>query len=126
VARTTKFTVTGLDELADAIKRVSTQVQGRALAFAVDGAAEVFLEGLETRAPRDRGQLESHIIKHVSTAKADHNAVDVGPDKGGFHGMFQELGTIDMPPNPWMRPTFDEDKDRALNVFKRKLSAGLI
>ena len=50
---------------------------------------------------------------------------DTGPGKDGFHGLFQELGTIFHAAQPFMRPSFDEGKSESERAFKRRL-AGVI
>jgi HK97 gp10 family phage protein len=47
--------------------------------------------------------------------------VYVGPGKGGAHGVLQEFGTINHPPQPFMRPAWDQEKDGALEIIKREL-----
>jgi len=40
--------------------------------------------------------------------------VYIGPSKLGYYGMFQEFGTKDIPPQPWLRPAWDQNKDGVL------------
>jgi HK97 gp10 family phage protein len=81
---------------------------------------------METRAPRDAGDLETSIIKHPHKLTSERAEFDTGPNKAGFHGMFQELGTIDMSPQPFMRPTFDEDGRRAIGAVVKVLRRGVL
>ena len=116
----------GVEELERAVRRVSEAVQGRALEAAVAAGADVLVHGMETRAPRQHGDLEMSIIKHPSKVTSERAVFDVGPAKLGFHGMFQELGTFDMAPQPFMRPTFDEDGDMAVKVVSNELRRGVL
>lgn len=45
----------------------------------------------------------------------------VGPDYKQFHSTLQEFGTAHHPPQPFMRPAFDEKKNEALDIIKRDL-----
>jgi HK97 gp10 family phage protein len=47
--------------------------------------------------------------------------VYVGPGRGGAHGVLQEFGTVNHPPQPFMRPAWDQEKDGALEIIKREL-----
>lgn len=42
----------------------------------------------------------------------------VGPRVAAFHGIFQEFGTVNHPPQPFLRPAFDSDKDALLQRLK--------
>lgn len=44
----------------------------------------------------------------------------------GFHGHFVEFGTVKMGPEPFMRPAWDGEKHRALQLIKTEMSNELI
>ena len=62
-------------------------------------------------APKDTGALKASIW---SDMKSDTEAV-VGD--GVYYGMFQELGTRNHPPQPFLMPAFEANK----NVLEREL-----
>jgi HK97 gp10 family phage protein len=41
------------------------------------------------------------------------------------HGRFLEFGTVKMSAKPWMRPTFDTEKNSVLEDFSKELQAGI-
>lgn len=45
----------------------------------------------------------------------------VGPGKGGAHGVPQEFGTVNHPPQAFARPAWDSQSGTALNVIKDEL-----
>lgn len=48
--------------------------------------------------------------------------VSVGPTRAAFYGLFQEFGTRNHPPKPFMRPTWDALKERMLDTIASVLS----
>lgn len=59
--------------------------------------------------------------RRAAAGKGSFAEVYVGPGKGGAHGVLQEFGTINHPPQPFMRPAWDQEKDGALEIIKREL-----
>jgi HK97 gp10 family phage protein len=50
----------------------------------------------------------------------------VGPSKLGWYSHFLEFGTVHSAPKPFMRPAWDSNKDRALDIIKRELGNQII
>lgn len=51
----------------------------------------------------------------------EEHAVAVGPTKDFFYGLFQEYGTVHHAPQPFMRPAFDSEAPRALQILTDEL-----
>jgi HK97 gp10 family phage protein len=50
----------------------------------------------------------------------------VGPSTSGWYAHFVEFGTAKAAPQPFMRPAWDSNKDRALDIIKRELGGQII
>jgi HK97 gp10 family phage protein len=149
----TAVTLEGFKELdaalADMTKAVAKQVMRRALAKAAEPMAEL-ARGF---APVDSGNLKGSIIvstklagggagkqafgKVMSSGGTRGEAVAAARDANrgqslvemyvgpGQHpqGIFQEFGTVNHPPQPFMRPAFDQDALPLIDRLKPLLAA---
>lgn len=50
----------------------------------------------------------------------------VGPGKGGAHGVLQEFGTVHHGAQPFMRPAWDGNRDRALDIIADELGGEIM
>lgn len=50
-----------------------------------------------------------------------HAVCQVGPTRAAFYGQFQEFGTAHHKPQPFMRPAWDANDERALEVMRETL-----
>lgn len=106
-----------------ALFRVERAIAG-VLPRSVDAGLGVLARGIETRAPIDEGSLRRSVI--VGPAKTARNwtggAVIVVSD----HAAAVEFGTSNMPAQPFVRPTADQDGPAAartvLQTLKRSLT----
>lgn len=98
-----------LEDLAAAGKDVDA-----AAAKAIQAGQDIALEGMQERVPKDTRNLEQHLVK--TEVQQDGNFIYgevglLGADKDTTrYGNAQEYGTSDMPAQPYIRPTMDEDK----------------
>lgn len=124
-----KFEVTGfrelyrtLDHLPDLAKRKGLEpLVVKALTPMRDTARAIAPDDPATTAPWD---LKSSI--NVSTTQVGAKAYDsiasarafMGPTRYGYpQAVFQEFGTVNMVATPYMRPAYDNDKDKALQII---------
>lgn len=101
------------EKQVDAVEAGAKHLAGAAAARAPIGA------GAPTRGGR---HLKDAIETDVRDETENKVKVAVGPAEEQFHGVFFELGTLDMPPDPFLRPAFDSEGDRAVRIARRKLA----
>lgn len=81
--------------------------------------------------PVERGNLPKQIVsKQVPKSQrqltSEHVVAVRGKRKHGYAsriGALQEFGTVKQAPQPFMRPAFDEGKDKALQAITDRLRA---
>lgn len=120
-----KVTVSGLKEMDDALREFSKATERNVVRRALFAAGEGVMQSAANRAPRFRGALQASIgegVKLSRRQKSLHRAesgieVFVGPG-ALVQAITQEFGTVKHPPQPFMRPAWDEGKYRALDTFK--------
>ena len=71
---------------------------------------------------RDYGFVSDHITTKVQIHSDNMSGVArVGPVKKGFWAMFLEFGTSKMRAFPFVRPAFDENKEKSVRAFVESL-----
>lgn len=100
----------GVVELDRALSRMLKIAEPEVAVRALTAGGEVFAEEARQLVHKDSGNLSDKI--EVGTEAVDASGrgpqVFVGPtDPDGFHGYFEENGTVDTPAHPFMRPAFD-------------------
>jgi HK97 gp10 family phage protein len=116
--------IRGLRELNDALHELPEDMAKAAHRTGVRKGARVLADGMERRAPRATGELAGSMV--ISIRRRGRGIVAlVGPSKGAFHGMFQEFGTSHHPAQPFMRPTVDEDGQRAVEAMREQLGVAV-
>lgn len=120
-------------QLGQLPRELSRQVQVNAL----KAAAEPIRTTAEALAPRDDQANSPHLDQNIvigavtearleNAGRTTETVVEVGPagGRGGddfFYGFFQEYGTAHHEAQPFMRPAFDEESRRALNILVDEL-----
>lgn len=122
----------GGKELAAALARLPQSVSKKVCIDALLEAADPMVAVARRIAPREPGapDLADNIeARAVSGGKDGLPTVAWGPLKDFFYGYFLEFGTVRMSARPFMRPAFDSQMDRSLDILRRrlweKLSSGL-
>jgi HK97 gp10 family phage protein len=146
--------VSGLAELQKALNDLPIQVQGRPLKAAVSAAAKVIQDEAIKRAPqgetgnlrkaiyRTRSRSGSAIGKEtylVAVRKGKATYADTTKNRRlrrvgkkyttageAYYWRFLEFGTSKMPAKPFLRPAFESQKERALEVLQRKLGDAIM
>jgi len=125
----TKVTIRGLDQVEEALAALPLEMQKIALSRGIRRGADVLKEGMARRAPRDPviegvtlaeeiGYVVTNLTLHPKRHKLSQDpAAWIGPSKKAFYGSFQERGTLHHPPQPFMRPTIDQDGQIAVAAF---------
>lgn len=123
-----------LASLPDAISR-------RVQANALTAGAEPMRAMAATLAPRDVNSSGPHLADHIiAKVLTDNQEIDlvghdidaivaIGPAKGFFYGRFQELaaeyGGVQHAAQPFMRPAFDANRHRSLEIVRQHLWAAI-
>lgn len=133
-----KMKVEGLKELDDALSDLSLRHQKGIVRKALREAAEPIAEDARSKVAADSyhgGELLESIA--VSTRlnrrqarqqrrqSQDFATVYVGPGERGPHGHLLEFGTAHSAPEPFMRPAFEANKMRAIDIIKKTLWEGI-
>jgi len=133
----------GGKELERALKTLGERTQRKVTRQAVNAALTPVLKSARAHAPEESGLLKESLDKKVRTYTDTMTIVGlVGPDtttKGEFNGEIRvpykyahlaENGHIDeagnfIPGHPFMRPAWDENQGKMLDVMKTKMGKGI-
>jgi len=104
--------IKGLDELVRNYDKLTLKDINTNAALA---GAEVIREQASQNAPRgETGNLARLEITKVAVKKQDRVIVKIGPSKDVFYGLFIELGTVHMAPNPFLGPALEQKMSEAI------------
>ena len=103
--------VTGTDELNSTLKALAAKATGQNLAAALRAGALVIETPAKAKAPVLTGNLRRSIHTEVSTGGEKAEA-RVGTNVE--YATAVEFGTSKQPPQPHLRPAYDENKDQAM------------
>jgi HK97 gp10 family phage protein len=117
----------GMADLNRRLAQLPATVNRRVQIDALKAGAEVIRREAATLAPRDERAKPPHLADSIVIAVATgqdevgekQTAVEVGPSRkpsDHFYGFFQEFGTVRHRAQPFMRPAFDTQSGRALNI----------
>jgi len=140
MAKSVTVKVEGLQELGMRMKSLSEDVNKRIARAATAAGAVVIRNSAQAKVPVDTGNLKKNIIvkrlpkgessltsEHIVTVrKGKLTAKQKGSGlKDAYYGQFVEFGTAKMPARPYLRPAFDQDKERAVEAIKSRIAARL-
>jgi HK97 gp10 family phage protein len=116
--------VIGDKELLAELNKLSTRINKRLAREALEFGAEPIRAEAARKAPRKppAPDLADHMI--IAPARAigsEIAAVKVGPERGTYWGLFQELGTARHGAQPFLRPAFDTQQARAVKRVAEEL-----
>lgn len=106
---------TGAPDLHTSIT-VSTKVKN------TTGNAE-YREVLQNFGSKEEAVGAMRDARRAAAGEGSFADVYVGPDVKQFHAHLQEFGTINHSPQPFMRPAFDQQKGRVLEIIASDLGA---
>ena len=120
--------VHGLQELNKKLKRMPIALANKHLNRATSQAATLVQKSAKTKVPVLTGTILRNIKKRKQRTRNKFNAttgVGVISDRSGrgtgtdaFYWTFVEFGTSKMAAQPFIRPAFEENKQRAVNKIK--------
>jgi HK97 gp10 family phage protein len=124
----TRITLQGAADVAKGLNQLSTRLSRRVLRDALEEAAEPMRATASAKAPREPGapDLAQNIV--ISNARPADGSVGIaiGPSKPFFYGSFQEFGTSRHGAQPFMRPAFDSEVERAARTVRDAAWVALI
>lgn len=115
----------GGQELERALGQLSLRLGKKILNEALREGAEPIRKAAAAKAPRSSDS--EHIAENIGISNARPQqledrgdiaaAINIGPVKGFAYGLPLEIGTVKAPAQPFMRPAFDTQVDRALKII---------
>lgn len=140
MAKSVTVKVEGLRELGDRMKGLSEAMNNRIARAATAAGAVVIRDAAKQKVAVDTGNLKKNVIvkrlpKGESPFTSEH-IVTVRQGKltkkqkaagleDAFYGRFVEYGTAKMPARPYMRPAFDQNKEKAVQAIKDRITKRL-
>lgn len=126
----------GGEELARQLEKLPKALSDQLLLAALKKAAEPMRADAQSKAPRLTGRLADNMTIQKATRIGSVEGgrwrtaegsvwVAVGPHKGTYWGIFQEFGTVHHRAQPFLRPAFDANGARALNIIRDELWNGI-
>lgn len=115
----------GGEKIARRLQGMTEKLARKKLQSALEEGAELFRERASELAPREPGapDLADNIGISALRGSGLEKKVAVGPTKGFYYGSFQEFGTRYHAAQPFMRPAFDEEGEKAILVISNALGA---
>ena len=80
-----------------------------------------------TQKSRRRGEISSGIHirgRNMRTGNSD-NTMKASDPRNAFYWRFVEMGTVNMPPHPFIRPAFDVRQEQATEVAIRRMNQAI-
>ena len=108
----------GLEDISRDLQLLSGAENNRVLREATRAVANELKEEVVSRAPVRRGKLRRNVhIRGVNpdTGNSD-NTMKADNPRNAFYWRFVEMGTVNMPPHPFVRPAFDVRSEQAARV----------
>lgn len=143
----TSLDFSGLNDIAKDLEALSRAENNKVLRDATRAGAEVLKEEVIARAPvrtgklkknvvvvtqksRRRGEISSGVhIRGVNprTGNSDNTMKAKNPKnpRNAFYWRFVEMGTVNMPPHPFIRPAFDVRQEQATEVAIRRMNQAI-
>ncbi len=133
----------GLEDIARDLETLSRAENNKVLRDATRAGADVLKDEVANRAPVRTGKLKKNIVVvtqkgrkkgeitsgihirgvNLQTGNSD-NTMKTSDPRNAFYWRFVELGTVDMPAHPFVRPAYDtREEEVAKVVFDRMNSA---
>lgn len=133
----------GLEDISRDLQLLSGAENNRVLREATRAGANVLKEEVVSRAPVRRGKLRRNVV--VLSRRSRYGGMESGvhirgvnPDTGNsdntmkadnprnaFYWRFVEMGTVNMPPHPFVRPAFDVRSEQAAQVAIARMNRAI-
>lgn len=110
--------VEGGEALVAELMKLSTRASRQMLRDALLAVGEPMARDIARKAPREPGRpdlAENIQIGQTRVGERNDVSVGIGVPRGFFYDWFLEYGTVKMSAQPFYRPTFDAQVNRAIN-----------
>lgn len=134
----------GLDEIARDLETLSRAENNKVLRDATRAGAEVLREEVIQRAPERSGKLKKNVVvltqksrrrgeissgvhirgRNMRTGNSD-NSMKASDPRNAFYWRFVELGTVNMPAHPFVRPAFDTRQEQAAQAAMERMNRAI-
>lgn len=124
-----KLTTKGFEPFMEQIAKLGKNLDA-VVDRALEAGAEVLLDGMQRRVPKDTHNLEEHLKVDGPHQEGNYHYITIGlmdaDAETARYGNAQEYGTSSMAAQPYIRPTLDSDKRKAgaamKQVFEQELT----
>ena len=117
----------GLEDISRDLQLLSGAENNRVLREATRAGANVLKEEVVSRAPVRRGKLRRNVV--VLSRRSRDGGMESGVHIRGvnpaFYWRFVEMGTVNMPPHPFVRPAFDVRSEQAAQVAIARMNRAI-
>lgn len=140
----TNLDFSGLNDIAKDLEALSRAENNKVLRDATRAGAKVIKEEVIARAPVRKGKLKKNVVVvtqksrrrgeissgvHIRgvnprTGNSD-NTMKTNNPRNAFYWRFVEMGTVNMPPHPFIRPAFDVRQEQATAVAMRRMNQAI-
>lgn len=131
--------VKGLRELQVAMRDLPQKLRRRTIQKALRDAAMPMRQDARAKVPKDTGTVRRNIVVQRSKKFNGRNGVfgvvmrvrkinkrmRAKGQGDPFYWTFVEFGTSKMPARPFMRPAFEANKQKALEIIRLQIRAGI-
>ena len=134
----------GLEEISRDLELLSRTENNKVLRDATRAGAEVLKDEVIERAPERTGKLKKNVVvvtqksrrrgeissgihirgRNMRTGNSD-NTMKASDPRNAFYWRFVEMGTVNMPPHPFIRPAFDVRQEQATEVAIRRMNQAI-
>ena len=134
----------GLEAISRDLELLSRAENNKVLRDATRAGAEVLKDEVVERAPERTGKLKKNVVVvtqksrrrgeissgvHIRgvnprTGNSD-NTMKANNPRNAFYWRFVEIGTVNMPPHPFIRPAFDVRQEQATEVAIRRMNQAI-
>lgn len=87
----------------------------------INAGTAAFAAAMREGATRAEAASAARAANQAAGGQGRSVITSVGPTRAAFYGLFQEFGTRNHPPKPFMRPTWDALKNSMLDTIARVL-----
>lgn len=134
----------GLSDIARDLEVLSRAESNKVLRDATRAGADVIRKAVVNNAPERTGKLKKNVViltqrskrrgeiisgvhirgRNLRTGNSD-NSMKARDPRNAFYWRFVELGTINMPAHPFIRPAFDTTEELAAQVAIRHMNRAI-